>query len=198
MSNDDRLKDVDRILEEVRQAMTWTEERRDINELRALQMLLEVTKTIHNIRDTRELITFVLDSMVAFADGDRAFLMMADDDGTMRYKMGRDANHAYIPVELFTPSSGVIEKTLEKGGAVVVPDAQSDESLKNNISIQQLQLRTVMCSPLLIKGEPIGLLYVDGKRTIGRYSRAHLNVVASLADQAALAIHNAKKFETHT
>ncbi len=136
--------------------------------------------------------------MVAFADGDRAFLIMMDDDGAMRYKMGRDAHHGYIPVELFTPSSGVIEKTLEKGGAVVVPDAQSDESLKNNISIQQLQLRTVMCSPLMIKGEPIGLLYVDGKRAIGRYSRAHLNVVASLADQAALAIHNAKKFETHT
>lgn len=198
MTNDDRLKDVDRILEEVYQAMTWTEERRDINELRALQMLLEVTKTIHSIRDTRELIAFVLDSMVAFADGDRAFLMMVDDDGKMRYKMGRDSSHQFIPVELFTPSSGVIEKTLEKGGAVVVPDAQTDESLKNNISIQQLQLRTVMCSPLMIKGEPIGLLYVDGKRAIGRYSRAHLNVVASLADQAAVAIHNAKKFETHT
>lgn len=198
MSNDDRLKDVDRILEEVHQAITWTEERRDINELLALQMLLEVTKTIHNIRDTRELITFVLDSMVAFADGDRAFLMMTDDDGAVRYKMGRDSNHQYIPAELFTPSSGVIEKTLEKGGAVVVPDAQTDESLKNNISIQQLQLRTVMCSPLLVRGEVIGLLYVDGKRAIGRYSRAHLNVVSSLADQSALALHNAKKFETHT
>src|SRR5512147_616752 len=114
MSNDDRLKDVDRILEEVHQAMTWTEERRDINELKALQMLLEVTKTIHSIRDTRELITFVLDSVVAFADGDRAFLMMIDDDGSMHFKMGRDAAHRYIPAELFTPSSGVIEKTLEK------------------------------------------------------------------------------------
>jgi len=198
MSYDDHMKDVDRVLEEVRQAMSWSEERREINELKALQMLLEVTKTIHDIRDTNELVTFILDSMVAFADGDRAFLMLMDDNGALRFKMGRDSHHQYLSADQFTPSTGVIEKTLEKGGAVVVPDAQTDESLKDNVSIQQLQLRTVMCSPLMVKSAVLGLLYVDGKRAIGRYSRAHLNVVASLADQAALAIRNAKKFETHS
>jgi GAF domain-containing protein len=39
---------------------------------------------------------------------------------------------------------------------------------------------------------------VDSQRALGRYSKHHLNVLSSLADQAAVAIHNARKFETHT
>jgi GAF domain-containing protein len=198
ISNEERYQDLDRILREVSEALSLTEESRQINELEALQLLLEVTRAIHNIHNIHDLVTLVLDSVIAFADGDRAFLMLFDDEtGELRFKMGRNRSQTYLSYEEFTPSMGVIDKTLSKGRALIVPDAQADGDLSKRSSILNLQLRSIMCAPLMVKGETIGLLYVDSNRNVGRYSAAHLNVITSLADQSAVAIRNAQKFETH-
>jgi GAF domain-containing protein len=198
MSQEDRFEGIERILEEVREALTWTEESREINELKALHLLLEVTRSIHSTHDVHELIALILDSMIAFADADRAFLILIDEDGSLRFKMGRTRRQDYIPQEEFRPSTGVIEKTLEKRRPVIVPDALADALLKKRQSVQELKLRTVMCAPMVIKQKPtpIGLLYADSQRSVGRYSAAHLSVIASLADQAAVAVQNAQKFDT--
>lgn len=199
MSDDERYKDYERILDEVSEALSLTEESRQINELEALQLLLMVTRAIHNIHNIHELITLILDSVIAFADGDRAFLMMFDEQtGELRFKMGRNQSRHYLSAENFTPSTGVVDKTLSKGRALIVPDAQVDGDLNKRTSVVNLQLRSIMCAPLTIEGETMGLLYVDSNRNAGRYSAAHLNVITSLADQAAVAIRNAQKFETHS
>lgn len=198
MSQDDRFQEVDRIMEEIRQALSWTEERREVNELQALQLLLDLTRKIHSQHDTHNLVSLILDSAIAFADADRAFLMLFDENEQLRFKMGRNRQRQYLSQEEFTPSLGVIERTLERGRTILVPDALADVELNKRESVQQLNLRTVMCAPLTIKKVSIGLLYVDCQHSMGSYSAAHLNVIASLADQAAVAIKNAQKFETRS
>lgn len=198
MENEPKFKDVNRILSEVEDALNVTSDSREVNELLALQLLLELTREIHNIDDLHVLVTLILDSTIAFANGDRAFIMLMDKNNELRFKMGRSRRKEYLSRGDFTPSTGVIERTLEKGRPLVIADAQSDEELSKRVSVQDLQLRTVMCAPLLIKEDVIGLLYVDSQRWMGRSSRAHLNVMSSLADQAAVAINNARKFETRT
>ncbi len=185
-------------MNEIRDALSWTNERREVNELRALQLLLDLTRELHERRDIHERITLILDSVIAFADADRAFLILLDDKGNQRFKMGRDRTRDYIGHEQFTPSKGVIERTLERGRTLLVPDAQVDDELSKRQSVQELHLRTVMCSPLITKDNIIGLLYVDSQHSLGQYSSAHVNVIASLADQAAVAIRNAEKFDTHS
>jgi GAF domain-containing protein len=198
-SQEEHLADVDRVLEEVREMIDLTRDTGEVDELIALQMLLRVTKELHNIHNTIELITKVLDSSIAFVDGDRAFVMLLDDEGVPQFKMGRDARGEYIPRENFTPSRGVVERTLEEEKTIVVPDALSDKELSKRESVQDMSLRTVMCSPLMIKRNIIGLLYIDSTRNpLSHYSRSLINVLASLADQSAIAIRNAQKFETHT
>ncbi len=194
--NDDRLHGVDELMEEIRQALSWTEERREVNELLALQLLLDLTRKIHSVHDIHRLIALILDSAIAFADADRAFLVLIEEDGSFRFKMGRNRQKAFIAQTEFTPSQGVIERTLNKGRTLLVPDAQADTELSKRRSVQELNLRTVMCAPLKVKNQPIGVLYVDCQHSLGSYSSAHLNVIASLADQAAVAIKNAQKFET--
>jgi len=53
-----------------------------------------------------------------------------------------------------------------------------------------------MAAPLCYDDRVLGLIYVDSKRPLARYSKHHLNVLSSLAEQAAIAIYNARKFET--
>ncbi|PJF42335.1 MAG: hypothetical protein CUN55_10175 [Phototrophicales bacterium] len=198
MSQDKRLQNIDRMMNEIRDALSWTSEEREVNELKALQLLLEITRELHERHEIHERIQLILDSVIAFADADRAFLILIDDQGQQRYKMGRDSQGQFISHEQFTPSQGVIERTLERKRTLLVPDAQIDSELSKRQSIQELHLRTIMCAPLSVQEKIIGLLYVDSQHSLGQYSSAHVNVIASLADQAAVAIRNAEKFDTKT
>jgi GAF domain-containing protein len=196
-SKEEHLADVDDILSEVREMLDITRDTGEINELMALQILLRVTKELHYIRDIHDLIAKVLDSAIAFAEGDRAFLMLIEDDEP-RFKMGRDRKGEYLKKEDFSPSTGVVEEVLNTQKTVIVPDAQTHEVFSKRESVQDLSLRTIMCAPLMIKRQTIGLLYVDSSTNpLTHYTKAHINVLASLSDQAAVAIVNAQKFETH-
>ncbi|MBN2303451.1 MAG: GAF domain-containing protein [Anaerolineae bacterium] len=195
----DHLDDIDKILEDVRNHLSRRDtERGEQFELLALQLLLRVTKAMHSERDVRTLMALVLDSALSFAEAERAFLLLIGEDNAPRFKMGRSYNGDYLTEADVTISSSIVRDTLATLEPLILADAQHNEDYKGRQSIRDLQLRTVMAAPLLHQEDVLGLLYVDSKRPLSRYSKHHLNVLTSLADQAAVAIYNARKFETFT
>jgi len=192
-----QLESVDDVLSEVREQLQYSQEQGDIYELRALQLLLQVTKAMHSRRDIYDLITLVLDSALSFAEADRAFLMLYDDNDKLRFKMGRSYEGEYLGEANFVISTSIVQEMLNGQKAIILSDAQTDAQFNKRQSVQELELRTIMAAPLSASGSLLGLIYVDSKRPLTRYSKHHLNVLTSLADQAAVAISNAQKFETH-
>jgi GAF domain-containing protein len=191
------LEDVDRVLGDVREHLDWSLETGEVYELKALQLLLEVTKSLHSLQDIHKVMTVILDSALSFAEADRAFLMMWNGDNTPRFKMGRSYSGEYLSEADFVISTSVIQEALTGQKPIILVDAQADEYFGKRRSIMDLDLRTVMAAPLRYQGQVLGILYVDSPRPLTRYSKHHLNVLTSLADQAAVAVFNAKKFETH-
>jgi len=194
----ERLEGVDDILAEVREQLQYSHEQGEVYELRALQLLLQVIKTMHSEHDIYKLITLILDSALSFAEAQRAFLMLLTEDDQPRFKMGRSSDGTYLKADDFEISTSAVQEALEAQTPVILTDAQNDEYFSKRRSVVDLQLRTIMVAPLRHQQRVIGLLYVDSKRPMTRYSKHHLNVLTSLADQAAVAIVNAQKFETHT
>ncbi len=107
----EHLEDVERVLHDVRDHLDHKQG--ETYELRALQLLLEVTKALHSQRDVTALITLVLDSAVSFTEADRAFLMMMDQNNEPRFKMGRSYDGVYLTQDDFLISRSVVEETLE-------------------------------------------------------------------------------------
>jgi GAF domain-containing protein len=91
----------------------------------------------------------------------------------------------------------VIDEAIAGTKPLILADAASDEQFSKRESIVNLKLRTLIVAPLRYQGQVLGVIYVDSTRPMMRYSKHHLNVMTSLADQAAVAIYNARKFETH-
>ncbi|MFP4321394.1 MAG: GAF domain-containing protein [Anaerolineales bacterium] len=194
-----QIEEIDKLLAEVREMLTLTHDASEMNELVVLQMLLSVTKELHSLHDVRDVITKVLDSALAFVNGERGFIMLLDEESIPRFKMGRNRDGEYLTADDFSPSSSVIDHVLETRRSLIIPDAQSDEYLSKRESVQNMILRSVNCAPLMIKQQVIGLLYVDSRdEPVMTFSlKASLNFLTSLADQAAVAIRNAQKFETY-
>jgi GAF domain-containing protein len=193
----DHLDDVDDVLADVRRDLELTQSTGEKYELRALQLLLQVTKSLHSQEDIHALVALILDSMLAFAEADRAFLMLLEENGTPRFKMGRSYGGAYLSQDDFVISTTVVRETLSTMEPIILTDALSDAQFGKRQSIVDLNLRTIMAAPLRFEDQMLGLIYVDSQRPLARYTKHHLHVLSSLADQAAVAIYNAQKFETH-
>ena len=197
-TKEEHLQDVDRVLEDVREHLERTEEISEIYELRALQLLLEVTKALHSKRDPHALFTLVLESLLSFAEAERAFLLLTDGNNGPRFKMGRSSQGRYLAPEECVISRGAVEEALRRQQPFVLVDAQNDAEFSSRQSVMDLELRTVIVVPLRYKGHMLGLLYADSKQPLTRYGQRYLNVLHALGDQIAVALHNLGKFETHT
>lgn len=195
----DNFSEIDHMLDEVREMLTIARDAGELNELVLLQMLLQVTKELHTLNTVHDIVTKVLDSAIAFVDADRAFMLMLDENNEPRIKMGRNANGDYLSHEETALSSTVVKRILDEQKTIIIDNVATDQELSKRQSVQDLALQTILGAPLIIKKQLIGLMYLDGRHVAHHTftNRATTSFIASLADQAAVAIHNAQKFETH-
>ena len=73
-------------------------------------------------------------------------------------------------------------------------DLLRDLAVGRSRSVQAQRLRAVMCAPLLIGGKALGVLYVDAT-TRGNYTSSDLMIMQALANQAAVALENARLYQ---
>jgi signal transduction histidine kinase len=89
----------------------------------------------------------------------------------------------------------VLDDVFKTGESVCVEHALSDERFERRQSILNLELQTIMCSPLRTHVETIGVIYVDSKLIQPVDTADILRLFEILAGQAAIAIQNASLYE---
>jgi GAF domain-containing protein/anti-sigma regulatory factor (Ser/Thr protein kinase) len=75
-----------------------------------------------------------------------------------------------------------------------VPDVQADPELGSKDQVVLGRIRTLLAVPLLRKGEPIGALSLS-KLEVEPFSDTQIALMETFADQAVIAIENARLFE---
>jgi GAF domain-containing protein len=84
---------------------------------------------------------------------------------------------------------------VDTGQPVLTTNAQEDPRFEDQVSVAAYQLRSIMCAPLKIKDQLIGVLYVDNRARTGMFRDSDLELISAFANQAAVAIDNALLFD---
>jgi GAF domain-containing protein len=108
-----------------------------------------------------------------------------------------DLGPAFRPGLVFPPGTGIVGLVLRSAGAVTTPNVLSDSRVTltpdNEALIEQARFRSVLAVPLLVDGTVIGAVSVGAAE--GRiFTDRELTVVQAFADQAAIAIDNARLY----
>ncbi len=92
-------------------------------------------------------------------------------------------------------SRSIAGEVIEGRKPLIVVNARDDARFRSVQSIANMGLRSVVCVPLLLRGDVIGAIYVDHRLDKGVFDEGDLSILESFADQAAIAIHNVRQME---
>jgi transcriptional regulator with GAF, ATPase, and Fis domain len=158
-----------------------------------LARVLEITRELAAEHDVPNLLEKVTDHAVALLGAERGFVLLVGDAGELEAHTSRDRKKGDDPHGQFSRS--VADRVLESGEAVVTISARDDARLAEAVSVHQLMIQSVACVP--IRGAPpvgrtIGVLYVETRLRSGVRFEQELPTLRAFADQAAIAIENAR------
>jgi signal transduction histidine kinase len=165
------------------------------NRARNLEIILNVTKVITHSLILDEVLAMVLDHSIRVSRAERGFLLLKDDQGTLRCVMSHDANGNALDPQKLNYSRTVVEDVFASGESICVENAQLDDLYDRRESVRSLELETILCSPLTVREEKIGVLYVDSRSIQPVHRDEIISLFEILAGQAAIGIKNAQLYE---
>ncbi|HSG17144.1 MAG TPA: adenylate/guanylate cyclase domain-containing protein [Anaerolineae bacterium] len=165
-------------------------------ERRQLRAMQEVGAAINSSLDQMEVLNSVMDTIIQLTGAERSFLMLSDErTGELNVKVARNINRETIAESSFDISRSIVRTVSETGEPVVTTNAQADPRFAGQESIITHNLRSILCVPLCIKDHTIGVIYADNRVVSGIFVDADRDLLTAFANQAAVAIENARLFQ---
>jgi PAS domain S-box-containing protein len=160
-----------------------------------LAALSEVAGIVNSSLKLPEVLNHVMDQIIRLTGAERAFLMLYDEEtGELEFQAARNLDRETLTASEFEISRSVVSQVAQNGEAVVTTNAQLDPRFKGQQSVVSYNLRSIVCVPLRARDRVIGALYVDNRIRSGIFAEQDRDLVTAFADQAAVAIENARLF----
>ncbi len=164
-------------------------------ERRQLRALQEVGAVINSSLEQTEVLNAVMDTIIQLTGAERGFMMLVDEDtGEFQVEVARNINRETLEGSSFEISLSIVNSVAKSGDPVVTTNAQADPRFAGQESIISYNLRSILCVPLKIKDNIIGVIYADNRIVSGIFVDADRDLLAAFANQAAVAIENARLF----
>lgn len=160
-----------------------------------LARIFEITKELASEHDLGRLLQRITDHAVGLLGAERGLIVLVGSDGkvtaqTARDHKGEEAAHHF--------SRSVADRVIADGEPVLATSARDDERLAQAVSVHKLMIQSIACVPIrgaYPAGTTIGALYVETRLRPGVRFKDELPTLSAFADQAAIAIENARLLE---
>ena len=157
--------------------------------------LMDVVKAINSELNLRRCLALIVDSVISITGAERGFLILIDERAKMKVKVARNFDAEAVTKADLKFSHSIAEDVGKSGKSVISTSAQEDRRFETAQSVAAMKLRSVMCLPFRVRERVIGVLYLDHRFRKAVFTQRHLDFVESFADQAAIAIENARLYE---
>ena len=174
-------------------------------ELRHMAGLLEGLRALGSGRVLDDVLALVLDSAIDVTGAERGFIMLADDEGRLDFKLGRAQGRVTLSGRTFQTSRKIPEDVFATGKQRIVEDLMEGSDAGAHMGTIALGIRHVLCTPLRLvhyvekaeegaEDKMIGVLYLDSRERGALRSHAARTALETLSSEAAVAIENARLY----
>lgn len=170
---------------------------RDVDD--RLIWMLKVSRTMLATRDLDPLLALVTDAFVEASEADRGVLLLHNpSSGDLERRVARNSDGTHTDKSELQIST-IAHQVFREQKPVFATDTGAANDLAARRSVDELQLKMMVCVPLKTENEVFGVIYADGKTSLDRvFTNTNQSTLEMLADHAAAAIENARLFERTT
>jgi adenylate cyclase len=163
-----------------------------------LRALADTSSVINSSLDLSSVLNEVMDTIVRLTGAERGFLMLKDERGVLQFRIARNVDRESLDSSAFQVSRTVLGQVAASGEPIVTTNAQADPRFSAQESVVGYNLRSIVCVPLKFKNTITGVIYVDNRIRTGLFTERERDLLAAFANQAAIAIENARQFQEVT
>ncbi len=170
---------------------------------RELSTLLEVSHNVASTLELKPLLNLILNQIKGVVEYSAATILILDGDELVIVDyLGPAPREVILQIRYPVRSTGVDDIVLRQGEPVIIDDVRAStplaqdyrEAVGNMLKIFSSYLRALIVVPLKLKDRVIGMLSLSSSE-VGCYTPHHASLILAIANQAAIAIENARLYE---
>ena len=162
---------------------------------RKLQQIFEISKSLSQSLDIKEVYEKILDSLFLHFKKLEAGVILLRDEGSgslsqvaSKVRDSGGSGGLYI-------SRSIVKQAIEKATAVMITDTLGNRDGNFAESVEVNRIVSVMCVPLITKAVVRGVIYVYSSNSPQTFCKEDLFFITSISNPAAVAIENALLFD---
>ncbi|HUO84898.1 MAG TPA: sigma 54-interacting transcriptional regulator, partial [Thermoanaerobaculia bacterium] len=161
---------------------------------RSVVGLYEIVKIINSTLNVQEVLNRVLDIALKRLRAERGMIVLLDPiTSALRTRVVRNIKE---PAEETSRSpQWLIKEVIRTGQSLISADARADDRFIDSETVIIENIVSTLCVPVIMKDRIAGAIYVDHRETSHLFSQRDLHFLEAFADQAAIAIENARLYE---
>jgi transcriptional regulator with GAF, ATPase, and Fis domain len=167
---------------------------RALGQRQAFESFQVAACSIAACKEPHALVRDILDAAIHSLGAERGILFLGkSDQETMVPVIARNVTGREID-NLESISRTILARG-KSGEVQVLRDAATDPDLRNAPSIDLKSIRSVLCAPLFVQGETIGVIYLDAPSTRWNFPDDVGRFLQAFADLSAILLANARVFD---
>jgi transcriptional regulator with GAF, ATPase, and Fis domain len=155
----------------------------------ALDALVRFSERLLGATDVPRLLDELLDALLEVTHADKGFLILLED-GEMSVRAARNVARETIENAMARVSDSIIQRVVETGRSLVVADALHDTEWSGSSSVVNLKVCSVMCAPLMQKGDVFGVIYLGNDNVVSLFDDRALEALTVFTAQASILVQN--------
>ena len=194
----DVLADLEATLNEVAEANPRIESSTGKNSKQSddLKAILEASLAVNSSLVLEDILRIVMTKAIELMQAERGLVMLLDEHKKLQVKAAYNIDREQMTAEEHKISSSVASQVINTGKSVYTSDALSDERYANKQSVVELHLRSIMCVPIKVKDDIVGVIYLDNSSQSKMFLKSDLYLFELYASMVSSTVHNARIYQS--
>ena len=139
-------------------------------------------------------LTRLLDSLIEVVRADKGFVLVMTD-GVPQVLRARNFQRENVADAVERLSDTIVKRVIETRQPLRIEDALHDAEFNASESVVNLKLSSVLCLPLLLKGELLGAIYLGNDKLANLFTDRELEVAQSFCSTATLLVELGRQLD---
>jgi PAS domain S-box-containing protein len=166
-------------------------------EIAKMSALMDASIIINSTRNLDQLLKIIMQSAEKVMQAEASSVFLIDSErNELFFEVATGPKEEEVKKIRLKMGEGIAGWVAYTGESLLVPDVSKDPRFARRVDEQtQFITRTVICVPLKVRNQTIGVVQVLNRIGGGSFSKTEIKFLEALASQAAIAIENANLYE---